>query len=292
MGLFVNPGPPTYNWMVENPAEGTQPTNAGVTITPSGSANTYTSYTEIMPNIAEEGWLLSLWFHSVGGSAIDRRMVATIGIDYAGGTTYTDLEINHLIVSRACVGNRRPGVHYAFPIHIPVGSAIACKVSQGGTNTAAVRCMPRVYGQPAYPESTWKGSRVETLGSVSVSTYGTSVTPGGASEGSWTTIGTTADNNNKWWQVGVGVPGDTSQTNVFNNIQLVEIGRGGAGVEQTLIPQQWVQHDGSEATTNIPFLGWNFASTPVPSGTTIRARVQADDTTASQDPTIAVYAVS
>lgn len=288
MSLHV-PVWPVYNWMRDVPVDTTQPSTFGATLNPPNTANTYGSYSALFStsDVANDVWMLSLFFHSIVlPGTTTRDMICTIGVDPAGGSSYSAL-ISDLIVSGAAIGNIRWGVHYAFPIHIKAASSIGWKVSQNSTNTSAIRCAARLYGLPAYPEATWKGTRVETLGANTAASNGTSITQGGANHGSWVTLGTTANDGNAWWQIGMGL----NQASATTNTGLIDLAQGAAGSERILIPNHHVRADLNEAVSNYPMYGWHYASMPVPAGQTIRGRMQSSSTT-DTTYTLAAYGVS
>ena len=176
---------------------------AGTTITP-GTSNSYGSYATLLSTsqVSEDAYGLWLFFNGgfVGGEA--RDMIATIGIDPAGGTSYTDT-INHLLVSCA-ESYSNAGRQYYFPIWIKAGSSVGVKASVNSTNAAVFRCIAQAYGRPSDQRLVKVGTRVETLGATPSSSSGTSVTPGTTSEGTWTQLGTLT--NDAWWfQCGFGI---------------------------------------------------------------------------------------
>lgn len=298
MSLHV-PAPggfPVYQWFVDNPSDGTQPVNAGImgtSITPSGTANAYNTYTEIFSSsaVAYDVWFIGLHFHDAQISGTARDMIATVGIDPAGGTSYSTL-IPDLLVSANCMDAERSGTIYGFPLHIPAGSSIAVKVSQNATNTTAFGVGARLWGQPAYPEMTRKGTRVEALGITAASSAGTAHTPGTTSEPTFLSLGTTVNEGNWWWQGGMGVNDSSlSQTNVavidFAVGSSTTPGSGNRNVVQNMFGLSSIV----EGVQSFPVF-YPGASTPVPAGTTVYGRAQFTGTSGMTGVSLAAYALS
>ncbi len=122
-------------------------------------------------------------------SATDTSAVLDIGVDPAGGTSYSVL-VADLLAGHADDPNANVGgggyVSYAIPIKITSGSSVAIRgqTVRGADADASVRVM-LLGGATGTP---FAGATVYTFGISG--TGGTSITPGsGASWGSWTNIG-------------------------------------------------------------------------------------------------------
>lgn len=190
------------NGGISNFADGTQPfTTPGTAVTP--VQNAYGSYTQLLSATAYETFWIEININQSFATAVAREAVITIGVDEAGGTSYVDT-ISHLICGHANLWfdpaewMTSGGINYAFPLRIKAGSTIAAKASVSTASVAAFQVMVRLRGKPSRPELLWAGKSVETLGSVSASTFGTAVTFGTASEGAWTQIG--AGSPSKKWR--------------------------------------------------------------------------------------------
>jgi hypothetical protein len=210
VGLFV-PNNPSFGYVTGN-VLATRPAAAfGTSITP-GTSNSYGSYTEILgdANVTRDCYGMMLNFNSSFVTVQARDILATIGIDVAGGSSYVDF-ISHLLASCAGSFDEGHGGHwYYFPVFIPAGAAIAAKASVNNGTASTMRCAIWLYGAPKNLSGLVYGQGVETVGAVTASSRGTAVTPGTTSEGSWTSIGTTT---RKWKfaQHGMGI-NDTSLT--------------------------------------------------------------------------------
>lgn len=178
-----------------------------------GVANTESGWTEILSNITDDAWLLALSFSGGGGSATAPQILADIGVDPAGGTSYTAIISN-------IVAGMRPGrtdpMLYLFPFFCPAGSAFALR-HQSNLTTPGTHANLVVFGKPSRPEICMKGSFSETIGTVTNSS-GVDVTPGTGAEGSWTEIGTTS--KDMWWWELSCQPNDTTTNAVATSFDL------------------------------------------------------------------------
>lgn len=205
-------------------ADGTRPniTTQGVQITPGN--NTYPAYAEIMSDtlVTADAYLIDICFNSSAVSTQNRDTIVTIGFDFAGGTTYTDMEINHLLASCAQVlGGGATGIWYRFPIRIPAGTSIAAKASVNNATVGNISVYCILYGKPSRPELVRAGTFVRTYGATTATSQGTVITPGGVSEGAYTDLGTLADDI--WaWEFGYGV----DDTTIVSQLLFVDIGVG------------------------------------------------------------------
>lgn len=177
----------------------------GASITPGN--NTYGTYVEVLSGaqLTHDVWELLIRFHDIDSSALAMDMLARVGVDTAGGTSYTTL-IDHLICTYAgpySTGGHT-GVEYKFKIHIPAGSSVAVQASANNATPIALRCSMIAFCDPDKPWALWKGTFVRTFGATPASSSGTVVTSGTVSEGAWTELGTLADTIFEW-NVGMGV---------------------------------------------------------------------------------------
>jgi hypothetical protein len=119
----------------------------------------------------------------------------------AGGTSYTAIISNIVCGQTQAVTTGWDA--FVFPIFIKAGSSVAVRVQGSHSTAGTVRVVADFFGRPTNPEMVPCGSYSETIGTITNSN-GTSITPGNAAEGSWTSLGTTA--NDLWhWQIGVQV---------------------------------------------------------------------------------------
>ena len=244
-------------------------TTPGVAVTPGvGSKGSYVQLAS-GANLAQDSYGMILWFCAGNTSTGIRDILADIGVDPAGGTSYAQLNgLNNLFVpqaSNAVDGGR----WFWFPLFIKAGSSVGVC---GQSNIATTfRCMARFYGQPTYPENIAVGRYTETIGvSGNGGTPFTCANTGGV--GTWTSIGTTT--RPLWYFnlcAGHNVGTTTAQMYFF------DLGFGDGTVANTVvIIQNLAQFNPgtAEKSGNIPFGGfWE-----VPSGSTLYVRGSASGT--------------
>jgi hypothetical protein len=161
------------------------------------SANTKTAYTQLISgaSLTDDAYGIFINFNNGFFAAESRSTICDIGLDPAGGTSYTAV-IANLIASNAgtiCADREANGGYsYFFPLFIKAGSSVGFNMSVNHATARAIRCYAKFYCQPKRPDAVNVGTFVETIGAVAASSSGTVVTGGGASEGAWTSLGTTA----------------------------------------------------------------------------------------------------
>jgi hypothetical protein len=278
--LHVPVGANTYgltlpSWGTTRPAAAN-----GTAVTPgTGSEG---SWAQLGSDLADDAFGILININSNSASSASRNTVVDIGIDEAGGTSYTERISNLLCGGAPAYSAGGSGAWYYFPLFIPAGSAVAARGQ--GTVATAFRVGAMFMQRPANPSMIRKGSFVETLGISG--TAGTSITVGTTSDGSWTSVGTLT-NRCWWWQVGYQVSSaDTSWAG--NAIHLdVGVGDGSGGGTVTVIQDLVVATLTSEQMSNPPLTaGVEF---DVPAGTGVYVRAQASGT--GDACTMAVYAL-
>lgn len=192
---------------------GSRPSSAwGTTITPGN--NTFPAYAVILAagSVTQNvyGISITLWGTNVGAQAKD--CLVDIGVDVAGGTNWTTL-IPALFASNIQGVTVGGGVTYYFPVYAPSGSSFAARASTNNATVGAVRVQIDVFGSPLSGAAR-AGTTVTAVGATLASSSGTAVTPGGAAEGSWTSVGTIAADS--WYfQLGVGCNNATQAALVY-----------------------------------------------------------------------------
>lgn len=186
-----------YNWGA-NPSA-----TIGTSVVP-GSSSIEGSWTQIASsaNIAQDCYWLYMQVSGGATSAQDKNMLLDIGIDPAGGTSYTAFISNLQIGSSPALtspGNRE----HVFPIFIKAGSSVAVRAQTNNATAGTIRVAATFYGQPTNPQNVPIGALSQTFGTISGSS-GLSFTPGNAADGSWVDLGTTSTAL-WWWQMGYGL---------------------------------------------------------------------------------------
>jgi hypothetical protein len=196
----------------------------------------------------------------------DRQILLDIGVDPAGGSSYT------AIISNIVCGN--PGtfatgmVHkYLFPMFIAAGSSIAARATNGSVTAITIIVAARFFAGNTSPETFPRGQFSETIGTITNSN-GASFTPGNAVWGTWTLLGTTTLPL-WWWQLAYSVSNGT----ITGEYTYIQLGTGGAAIKQIIGKHM---HLGNTAETVGEQLGSNLiffnSYCPVPSGTDIYIR--------------------
>jgi hypothetical protein len=273
-----------FNYVTGNGVTTRPSASFGALITPGN--NTYGNYVELVSDtdVTKDCYGIRICISSIGQSNNAKDSLCTIGIDTSGGTSYVDF-ISHLLCANASlyVTANAGGVHYYFPVFIPAGTAIAAKGSVNNATVGNQRVAVWLYGAPDNPGLMLCGSGVETIGVVTGSSCGTTVTSGTTSEGAWTSLGTSAKPC-FWWQQGLGVNTISMGSNAYH----AELSYGDGTNNKILVPDQLFAATSSETLCNIP-------SSPFPScapaGSTIYGRLQYSGSTPDSNLSMAAYGV-
>lgn len=220
-------------------ASGAPSASIGASTTPGN--NSYGSYSSIMSGATVTDDVYGLWIivntGFVSGSA--RDILITIGLDPAGGTSFSDWITD---LAGSCAANyggatSAGGVKYFFPLFIKSGTAIGAKSSVNNATVGTVSVGVKLLCRPSRPDLLRLGTQVRTYGSTAASSSGTAVTVGGASEGAWTSLGTVAAGDRPWfWTVGVGINNATMNNNGLH----VDFGIGDGSNKRIVIQDQLI----------------------------------------------------
>jgi hypothetical protein len=200
-----------FSWGTARPVAGTTPGGGTGTIIAPVTTNAYSNYSQVGSALSFDTYGILINVNSNTGTNSHRASAIKIGIDLAGGTTFTDT-ITGLIVSDAAQYYIAGGVFFYFPLFIPAGATVGAAAR--GSNTANTFNVNATYLQkPLNPSVIRNGAYTETLGvTLGAGTVtGTSITPGTTNEGAWTLIGQTTQRL-WWWQLAVQVA-DASKSN-------------------------------------------------------------------------------
>jgi len=275
--------------LVIDSQSGVRPTaNYGASFTPGN--NTYGAYASVLAGASLTDDAYGIWINvnSVGVSATATSTLATIGIDPAGGTSFTDL-IPHLLVSMASVyANANPsgGVWYYFPLFIKAGTSLGVKGTQNNAAPVAARCFVRLLCKPSRPELLRVGSYVRTFGEATATSGGTAVTLGTTSDGAWTQLGSAiAAGDRLWfWQVAYG-----ADTNTFAASSMLHLDLG-IGASSSVLRTPILDVPIFAATTEMMCAIYNGACANAVAGDLIFGRAQ-DSAAAQANSQMLAYAV-
>jgi hypothetical protein len=237
-------------------SEGRPTTTTGVTVTASASLHTLGNKAEIFAATTFDTTWVKITPFWTGASNTQTDSLTNIYIG-AGGSEQV------LIPNLASGGSARYGKVYEFPLRIPAGSRISadCQALISGDT---VEILMELEGGGG---SDWVGSGVETLGAITASSQGTTVTPGTASEGSFADIGTTTK---EWRYILPMVHNAVSDTNTQVAIVACDIGSGGAIYKE--LEEFWCSTADYECIG--PALGGRGRYVVIPSGTALQLRAQ------------------
>jgi hypothetical protein len=268
-----------FQLRISNVADGTRPASSfGTSITPGN--NSYGSYTQLLSATSDDAYEVWVCVSGVGVSAAAHSSMVTIGVDTAGGTTYTDL-IPDLVCgpAGAFAGTAgEGGVWFRFPLFIPAGSTVAAKGSRSN-GTSAFQVLVVLHCQPTHPELLRCGTFVRAFGASVSTSQGTSITAGTTSEGSYTSLGTISDSELWYWEVGFGSDSSTIGLNRYHvDLQL--------DTRQVIRNAPFFMYTTEEVEK--PLLGWYGTGV---NGEDVEARVQVGPNVASASLTVAAYGV-
>lgn len=254
MGLLIPPprfAPPTANY------SGRPVAAWGRTISGSGTAHVLGAITEILASTPRPANRIRVAAHGSGGSALNSDRLLNI---YLGTSGAEILVIPGMLVGwRAWATADGAATSWTWPIHIPRGSRIS-GATQGAQATHDTWVQVDLWWEDA-----WAGSRVETLGVVTGSSRGTTITPGTTVEGTWTAIGTTT---RRWRAAMLDLMGNVD-TSLTAQRMAGDVGAGGAAVAGL---EDW---DFTSHTTEYWFhASERFRSCDIAPGTALQARIQ------------------
>ena len=243
--------------------------NFGTSITP-GTGAVYGAYSQVGNDLTQDCYGLLINVNNAFTGGTFRQIAIQIGVDYAGGTTWTTIA-QDIMVSQANNYAGGGGVWLYFPLYIPAGAAVAIAGRSSVATTFGVNI--RYMTAPPNPTMVKRGSFIESLG-ITLGTgtvTGTSVTPGTTAEDAWTLIGTTT--KRCWhWQFSCQ-HSDTTMTALNYHVDIATGDTTTVGDPKDIITSDaYVRTTGTETFENSPLV--TGVEKVVPAGKTIWARVQ------------------
>jgi hypothetical protein len=216
--LYIPPS--DFNWSVDNFGSTFSDTGFGTSVPGAGSANTKGANTQLLTGIANDCYGISICFSGGNASGTIRRQLTDLLIDPAAGVggagSSWSVAIANLYANSPCLGaDGATGYWYYFPLFIPKGSAIGAAHQDTTIISPALRMGVRLFGLPTRPDLVRVGTRVQTIGAVTGSTSGFSITPGTAALSAYTASMGTLNNDAWWWQLGVGSNDTSMLTNSY-----------------------------------------------------------------------------
>jgi len=192
----------TYDNWGANPS-----TTPGTSVVP-GASNAEGAWTQVASsaNIAQDCYWVTITVLGGSTSTASKMHLLDIGVDPAGGTSYTAVISNVACGGTAALGSGLRS--FRFPFFIKAGSSVAVRVQGSNATAGTVRVCAKFYGQPTHPQNVPVGAISQTFGTITNSN-GTSFTPGNAADGSWVSLGT-ATTALWWWQTSFQIDNGTT----------------------------------------------------------------------------------
>lgn len=266
---MLHPIPLTaYSFRYDN--WGTNPSaTPGTSVVP-GTSNAEGSWTQVASgaDIAQDCYWLHLQVSGIALTAVAKNVLLDIGVDPAGGTSYSAI-ISNLDVGSAPALTAAGGQFYLFPFFIPANSTVAIRAQGSHTTPGTLRAMVAFWGQPARPELAPRGAISQTFGTITNSN-GNDITPGNAADGSWTDLGALTSPL-WWWQLGHGINNGT----VTAEYTYFEVAFGDVSNKHSIFRYMHVGTTGETVGTQMPtHLAACAAFQPVPAGSNIYVRAR------------------
>jgi hypothetical protein len=285
--LWVPGGASNFSWRVDSIGT-TRPAAAlGATVTP--AQNSKGSYAQVFSALARDVFFLLININSNNVAAAARDTIIDIGVDPAGGTSYSVLIPDLLGSCASSLGalsaTAGTGIWYGFPIWIKAGSTVGARASVNNATVGTCRVRGFAFGSPKRRDRVKVGTKVTAYGITAASSRGTLVTPGTTSEGAWTSLGSITQPA-WWWQLGVGVNDSTMGAVSY----FADLGIGDASNKFAVIENEAVLSSGSEALSKEGSM-WGCEFDVPGSGQTVYGRLQCSGT-ADSNVSMAAYAVT
>ena len=266
--MLLVPHSATPFWRVDNWGAGPATNTIGTSVAP-GASNAEGAWTQLFSGATVANDVYGFYLNINGGasSASSKPHLLDIGIDPAGGTSYTSI-MNNLVCGDAPAPTSQGNRAHFFPLFIKAGSSIAARVQGTAATAGTIRIAMRLYGRLSRPEGYRVGTFTETIGAITASN-GVSFTPGSTGVwGSWTSVGTTAKDL-WWWQLGIQIDNAT----IAAEVTWVELAVGDGTTFQTICLNQYIMTTsevvGCSTHCNMnPFEGYM----PVKAGSTLYVR--------------------
>lgn len=287
--MLFTPGAHSFEWQYSN-VTATRISTAGWGTSHTPSTTAFSTYATLVTaaNITTDVYGILLCFNNNSTSATIRNTLVNIGIDTAGGTSFTTRIPNLLIGSATAISGNGLGIWYYFPLYIPAGSSIGIQAKS--TVTTAFSTALWLYGKPTNPESVKTGTYVISYGADTTNSRGTSITlftaagtPGLADYNLFSAGTTTRDH--WWWQIGF-TQADTTMTAQFINFELAGSAAAAFGSSSFSIKDYTFLVSGAEQISNNPNY---YCDMFLPSGSSLYYAADTSITTADTLPNMIVY---
>ncbi len=214
----------------------------GKLITP-GANDAKGSWADLLTGtVTRDSHMLELQLTKGQVAGQSRPILLDIGIDVAGGTSYTVMipNLNGSNAQNVGLQNWETGGYtYKFPIYIPAGSRIAARAQVGNGTAGAINVVATLYSA-ARPELHKTGTFVDTLGIDLTNSRGVLITAAAGSKGAYVSLGTIA--KDAWWFQG-SLSFDSAV--MTGQSYLVDFAVGTAGTKRIIVNNQRFAVSGS-----------------------------------------------
>lgn len=237
----------------------------GTAVTP-GASGVKGSWVEIASSatVTADVYVVRLKINLAATAAVSRPLALDLGIDPAGGTSYTVLVPDMLC--GGAVTAVSGGVNFELPIFIPRGASIAVRAASGTTTVSSFRVGSQLFGGPTRPEYAMAGQYAEAVG-ITSGAIGTSITPGSSGvDGSWVSLGTTVQD---LWAIDFGMHCNSTDVTAAATVLLVDIAVGDATNKHIIIDEGRL---GLPNTSETFYKDAYHTLYDVPAGSTLYAR--------------------
>lgn len=242
----------------------------GTAVSAGSAANVMSDYQNILAaaSITTDLFGLYVCINANTRSASARDTLVDIAASPPGAGGYTTIIPNLL---GSCAGTMaQGGIWYYFPLYIPSGTNLGARAQINSSLLGNLYVYVVGFGQPRNPEALKFGNYVFSVGAVSASSAGTSITSGTTNDGAWTSLGSSASPA-WWWQCGMGC--NDSTMNPLNYTMDVAAG----SPVKILIEDQTINQVANSETMSKPPMS-EMCEDYVPADTVINARLQCSGT--------------
>lgn len=210
----------------------------GVSLTAPGAINTKGAWTQIIAATAFCATAINI---HIGEGQANPDQLIDIGIGGAG----SEIVLISNMVKGTGTGNIGKGALYQFPLLIPQGVRISARYQTTSITSPNCRVSVRLMGQGFFSPSPLEV--VTTYGADTTDSGGTSIDPGATAntKGAWTVLSASTGQPMRALVFAAGNQGNTTRTSCN---WLVDVGMGGAGVEQVIVPNYWLEASSTDDT--------------------------------------------
>lgn len=245
----------------------TRPASTGYGASVTCYQNAFTTYTAVgsaMPGATSD---LEIRLTDGNTAAASKDTILRVGIDLAGGTTFT--AIGDFLVGPSSQFNAGGSKTLIWlPYGIPAGATIGMVGSVNNATPGTLRASWRA--SPLGGGTAFVGTAIESVGLTLASSTGVAVTPGQAAEGSWTSLGTLT-NACKYMGVGCSIA-NAAMNGLHYHLDLSYSTDGGA--TKTLLVEDQLMIGSSNESVAFDSIHRLLAYADIPASATIYGRAQ------------------